>query len=429
MEGLLYCTLNMFCIAILGTILGRILRSSDKRVSQVTYSWFIISSIILCSSDLLWGIIDFSYQWSFSDYFDFAVNSIYHIFTIVVAYLWFLYAESEQESRTISTKIGWGISMIPLIVDIALILSSYKLDSVFRISNAGEYERGQLYMLHILICFFYIIFTSIKAFVRSFRKDNYMKKEKLRSIASFCIIPLISAVLQVLFVGSPMISAGVTFASLQVYVSSRELLISVDPLTKLNNRTEMVRYLDSKMRNRSPGKDLYLFIMDLDYFKRINDKYGHIEGDAAITIVAEALRKVVRKTSFFVCRYGGDEFVLIGEVKTDFDPSEFREEINRVLNEEREKQNKEYVLHMSIGYFKHNPEIHSVAEFVSAADKYLYKQKSDRLLKRSQRENEESSVDPEIKIEKKSEKRAEKKAAKKAEKKSVKKEEKIQNDK
>ena len=417
MEGLLYCTLNIFCIAILGTILGRIFRSSDKRVSQATYSWFIISSIILCSSDLLWGIIDFSYQWQFSETIDFAVNSIYHVFTIVVSYLWFLYAESEQESRTISTKIGWGISMIPLLVDIALIISSYKYDSVFRISSAGEYERGKLYEIHIMICFFYIIFTSIKAFVRSFRKDNYMRKDKLRSIASFCIFPLISAVLQVLFVGSPMISAGVTFASLQVYVSSRERLISVDPQTKLNNRMEMVRFLDNKMKNRSPGKDLYLFIMDLDYFKKINDKYGHIEGDIAITIVADSLRRIVRKTSFFVCRYGGDEFVVIGEVKPDFNPGEFREEINRVLKEESEKNGKEYTLHMSVGYFKYTPEIHTVAEFVSAADKYLYKQKSDRLLKRASKEQTENPLEEiGLKSEKKAVKKAEKKAAKKEDK-------------
>lgn len=392
MEGLLYCTLNIFCLAILGTILGRIFRSSDKRVSQVTYSWFIISSIILCSSDLLWGIIDFSYQWQFSETFDFAVNSVYHVFTIVVSYLWFLYAESEQESRTISTKVGLGISMLPLLIDIALVLSSYQFDSVFHVTEAGEYERGKLYVIHIMICFFYIIFTSIKAFVRSFSKDNYMRKDKLRSIASFCVFPLISAVLQVVFVGSPMISAGVTFASLQVYVSSREQLISVDPLTKLNNRMEMVRYLDNKMKSRSPGKDLYLFIMDLDYFKKINDKYGHIEGDTAITIVADALRRIVRKTSFFVCRYGGDEFVVVGEVKPDFDPAQFIEEINSVLKEENEKHGKEYTLHMSVGYFKYTPEIHSVAEFVSAADKYLYKQKSDRLLKRPQKETDEKKL-------------------------------------
>ena len=425
MEGLLYCTLNIFCLAILGTILGRIFKSSDKRVSQVTYSWFIIASIILCSSDLLWGIIDFSYNWQFSETIDFAVNSIYHVFTIVVSYLWFLYAESEQESRTISTKVGWAISMIPLLIDIALILSSYEYDSVFHINGAGVYERGKLYEIHILICFFYIIFTSIKAFVRSFRKDNYMRKDKLRSIASFCVFPLISAVLQVLFVGSPMISAGVTFASLQVYVSSREQLISVDPLTKLNNRTEMVRFLDNKMKNRSPGKDLYLFIMDLDYFKKINDKYGHTEGDIAITIVADALRNIVRKTNFFVCRYGGDEFVLIGEVKPDFEPSESREKINEVLKEEQEKHNKEYTLHMSVGYFKYTPEIHSVAEFVSAADKYLYQQKSERLLKRVQKDQSDNSLDD---IEVKVEKRADKKAAKKSEKKSSKKEEKVQKD-
>lgn len=409
MEGLLYCTINIFCLAILGTILGRIIRSSDKRVSQVTYSWFIISSIILCASDLLWGIIDYSYNWQFSEYFDFSVNSVYHVFTIVVAYLWFLYAESEQESRTISTKIGWSISIIPLLIDIGLILSSYKFDSVFRINSMGEYERGKLYVLHIFICFFYILFTSIKAFVRSFRKDNYMRKDKLRSISSFCVFPLITAVFQVLFVGSPMISVGVTFASLQVYVSSRERLISVDPLTKLNNRMEMVRFLDTKMKNRSPGKDLYLFIMDLDYFKKINDKYGHIEGDIAITIVADALKSVVRKTNFFVCRYGGDEFIIIGEVKSDFEPGKFMEEINRTLEEAREKNGKDYILHMSIGYFKYTPEIRSVAEFVSAADKYLYKQKSDRLLKRSQKEQDESSLENiDLKPEKKNLKKLEK---------------------
>lgn len=413
MEGLLYCTINIFCLAILITILGRIMSSSDKRVSQVTYSWFIISSIILCASDLLWGIVDYSYNWQFSDSFDFSVNSIYHVFTIVVSYLWFLYAESEQESRTISTKTGWSISVIPLLIDIGLILSSYKFDSVFRVNSAGEYERGRLYILHIFICFSYILFTSIKAFVRSFRKDNYMRKDKLRSISSFCIFPLITAVLQVLFVGSPMISAGVTFASLQVYVSSRERLISVDPLTKLNNRMEMVRFLDTKMKNRSPGKDLYLFIMDLDYFKKINDKYGHIEGDIAITIVADALKSVVRKTNFFVCRYGGDEFVIIGEVKSDFDPGEFREEINRALEEAREKNGKDYILHMSIGYFKYTPEIRSVAEFVSEADKYLYKQKSDRLLKRSSKEQDETSLaNSEAKPEKKNIKKFEKKSVK-----------------
>ncbi len=381
MSGVLYCTLNIFCISILVMILIRILRSSDKRVSQSIYSMFIIASAILCTSDLLWGVVDFSYHWQFSDSIDFIANSIYHIFTLVTSYMWYLYAESEQESRTISTKKGLAVSMIPFIVGIGIIIGSYWEQWVFFINDEGVYERGDLYIVHIAICFFYIVLTSLKAFIRSFYKVNYLKREKYRTLASFCIFPLITGVLQVMLIGSPMISAGVTFAALQVYVSTREQLISVDPLTKLNNRAEMVKYLDHKMKNRSLNKDLYLFIMDIDYFKKINDKHGHIEGDLAITIAADALKKAVRKTSFFICRYGGDEFVVVGETKPDFNPKEFCELVNEKLAEEALARGKSYTLHMSIGYFKYTPEVKSISDFINSADKYLYKQKSDRLLK------------------------------------------------
>lgn len=381
MEGILYCAINLFCLSILLMILLQILKSSDKRMSQMVYSWFIISSAILCASDLIWGIIDFSYTWQFSDSVDFVVNSIYHIFTLVTAYMWYLFAESEQETRTTSTKKGLLVSMIPFVVGISIIIGSYWKDWVFFINDEGVYQRGPLYIVHIAICFFYILLTSSKAFIRSFYKKNYIKREKYRTLASFCIFPLISGVFQVLLVGSPMISAGVTFAALQVYISTREQLISVDPLTKLNNRAEMVRYLDNKMKNRNPHKDLYLFILDMDYFKKINDKFGHIEGDTAIIIAADALRNAVNKTGFFVCRYGGDEFVIVGEVKPDFNPDEFCKLINEKLEEETKARGKDYMLHMSIGYFKYTPEIRDIAEFISSADKYLYKRKSERTIK------------------------------------------------
>lgn len=381
MEGILYCALNIFCLSILLLILVQIIRSADKRMSQRMYFWFIIASAILCTSDLIWGVIDYFYAWRFSDSVDFVVNSIYHIFTVVVAYLWFLFSESEQETRTVTTKTGGIISLIPLITDVVFIVSSYWLGGVFFVSEQGVYQRGPLYIVHILICLFYMSLTSLKALIRSFYKKNYIKRKEYRSLAFFCIYPLLAGVGQVCLVGSPMISAGVAFAALQIYMSSRERLISVDPLTKLNNRTEMERYLDNKMKNRSANKDLYLFIMDLDYFKKINDKYGHVEGDTAITIASDALKNVVRKTNFFACRYGGDEFVVVAEVKPDFDASEFCRTINEKLEEETKKHNKEYKLHMSIGYFKHSPEINGIYEFISAADRYLYKRKNEREIK------------------------------------------------
>ena len=113
MEGILYCTLNIFCLSILILILLQIIKSKDRRMSQMVYSWFIISSVILCGSDLVWGIVDFSSFWQFSDTVDFMVNSVYHMFTLVTAYMWYLFSESEMETRTTTTKKGLAVSLIP----------------------------------------------------------------------------------------------------------------------------------------------------------------------------------------------------------------------------------------------------------------------------------------------------------------------------
>ena len=383
MEGILYCTLNIFCLSILILVLLQIIKSKDRRMSQIVYSWFIISSVILCGSDLVWGIVDYNFVWQFSDSVDFMVNSVYHMFTLVTAYMWYLFSESEMETRTTTTKKGLAVSLIPLIIGISLIVGSHWENWIFFIDSEGVYQRGPLYIVHIFICFFYIILTSVKAFVRSFNKANYLNRAKYRTLAYFCIFPLIAGVFQVVLVGSSMLSAGVTFAAIQVYVRSRQQLISVDPLTKLNNRAEMERFIDHKMRNRNPNRDLYLFIMDMDYFKKINDKFGHIEGDEAITIVADALKAMVDGKGLYAFRYGGDEFVVSGEVKKDFDPDEFCFALNERLAKETEKREKEYELHMSIGYIKYTQDIKDVVEFIAAADEYLYKKKSERHIKRS----------------------------------------------
>ncbi len=382
MEGILYCTLNIFCFLILILVFLQIVKSKDKRMSQMVYFLFIISSMILCLSDLVWGIVDYALLWNFSDTVDFVINSIYHMFTLVTAYMWYLFSESEMGTRTTKTKKGLVVSLIPFFTGLSIIVGSYWNNWVFFINDAGEYQRGELYIVHIVICFFYILLTSVKAFVRSFKKVNYLERGKYRTLAYFCVFPLIAGVFQVALVGSSMLSVGITYAAIQLYVRSRQQLISVDPLTKLNNRAEMERFIDHKMKNRNPNKDLYLFIMDIDYFKKINDKFGHVEGDEAITIAAEAIINAIDKTGLSAFRYGGDEFVVSGEVKSDFIPTQFCVLVNEKLKEETERREKEYSLHMSIGYFKHTSEIKDITEFIAAADEYLYKRKSERNSKR-----------------------------------------------
>lgn len=83
-----------------------------------------------------------------------------------------------------------------------------------------------------------------------------------------------------------------------------------DSLTGLPNRARLAEILDHAWGQRRLDAHLALLFVDLDHFKRINDERGHDAGDELLTIVARRLRAVVRGRDG-VCRYGGDEFVVV----------------------------------------------------------------------------------------------------------------------
>jgi diguanylate cyclase (GGDEF)-like protein len=84
-----------------------------------------------------------------------------------------------------------------------------------------------------------------------------------------------------------------------------------DPLTGINNRASMDLHLDhevlSAVRHRTP---LSMLMIDVDYFKAVNDQHGHVAGDAVLATVAEAIVRCTRDSDV-VFRYGGEEFAVI----------------------------------------------------------------------------------------------------------------------
>lgn len=82
-----------------------------------------------------------------------------------------------------------------------------------------------------------------------------------------------------------------------------------DPLTGLLNRRGLMGTLESQFR-ANPAATAHLLIVDIDYFKRINDTYGHKVGDHVLCSVAQVLRQTARQGDL-VCRLGGEEFVVI----------------------------------------------------------------------------------------------------------------------
>jgi len=91
-----------------------------------------------------------------------------------------------------------------------------------------------------------------------------------------------------------------------------EQLASVDPLTGVANRRRFDAALEEEWRRSArAGRWLSLAIVDVDYFKRFNDRYGHLAGDDRLRGVATSLARSTRRAGNLVARYGGEEFGLI----------------------------------------------------------------------------------------------------------------------
>ncbi len=91
-----------------------------------------------------------------------------------------------------------------------------------------------------------------------------------------------------------------------------QYIAASDGLTNLANRRRFDEYLEQEWRRLAREKGvLSLILIDIDYFKKYNDTYGHLAGDDCLYKVANAIRDAVKRPADLVARYGGEEFAII----------------------------------------------------------------------------------------------------------------------
>uniref|UniRef100_UPI003569AD33 GGDEF domain-containing protein n=1 Tax=Halopseudomonas sp. TaxID=2901191 RepID=UPI003569AD33 len=85
----------------------------------------------------------------------------------------------------------------------------------------------------------------------------------------------------------------------------------IDALTGLPNRAGLQKRMDEEYeRWQRYGGQLLLVVLDVDHFKRVNDKFGHLAGDKVLRLIAQQLSRRLRKSDF-IGRFGGEEFVIL----------------------------------------------------------------------------------------------------------------------
>ena len=111
---------------------------------------------------------------------------------------------------------------------------------------------------------------------------------------------------------------------------------------------------------------------DINKMKVINDKYGHLQGDASICTVAEAI-KMTLPQDWIAVRYGGDEFIMVGECEDMEAAEKIKEELAENLEQVKTRRNLCFELTASIGaVIMHPGEPYSLDEYLRKADAAMY---------------------------------------------------------
>lgn len=100
-------------------------------------------------------------------------------------------------------------------------------------------------------------------------------------------------------------------SQLQETLAELEILVTTDPLTELPNRRSFFSRANTEFsRSTRYNRPLSLLMVDVDHFKEVNDRFGHLTGDAALQHIARTMKICVRESDM-IARYGGEEFVII----------------------------------------------------------------------------------------------------------------------
>ena len=164
---------------------------------------------------------------------------------------------------------------------------------------------------------------------------------------------------------------------IQEEVERMNMLVALDVLTECFNR----RYINEKLpieiaRAKKYKKNLSVMMMDIDYFKEINDEYGHLAGDYVLKKVVKIVKENIRALSDWIARYGGEEFVVVLNNTDSSKAFSLAERIRLAIENATFNYKKESIkVTVSIGVTSLSDNISNKNQLIERADENLYKAK------------------------------------------------------
>jgi diguanylate cyclase (GGDEF)-like protein len=190
----------------------------------------------------------------------------------------------------------------------------------------------------------------------------------------FELIPAVAALLQAFVYGVLLMWNCSALSLVIVYVFIQQRMIQYDSLTGAWTRASFDHFIEQKAAHSSKPDAFGMIFIDLDNFKQINDRCGHLEGDVALKEVVRLIRSALRKDDV-IARFGGDEFCILISETTENGLRDITARIAQRFIRYNSTSEKPYRLLYSIGYEVYDPRRYTIGQFLEHVDNLMYANK------------------------------------------------------
>ncbi len=342
-----YASFGLLAMALHIIINLELIRPSKMKISKVMYNYrcFLFAIFVYYLTDVLWGIL---YERGFLilAYVD---TVIYFLSMVMSLILWtrFVVSYLDHKGRfgKALTLMGWVITIYEVIV---LIVNLF-IPVVFSFNEEGIYVPGNGRYISLVAQIVLFVFTSIYAFYGAGKSEGRRKTHYL-TVASCGIVMTLFIVLQTVFPLLPFYAVGCLITSCLVHtfinndekrvnyqaLNSARQIVTRDALTGVKSVHAYTEAKDIIQQRLNSGdlKQFGVIVFDLNGLKRVNDTFGHEEGDKYIKTGCMLICKKFQHSPVF--RIGGDEFVVILEGDDYDDRVSLLDEFDRQIEDNRE---------------------------------------------------------------------------------------------
>lgn len=230
-QGVIYAEFDVWCMVIMIMLTLKTVFLSRQLEHQKLYLLLMAFAMVLVGSDFCYeiysaGVLKCSVSLAY------VFNIIYFSSSIAIAFLWFLYSQAVSNPDLFEKKWHRWVAAIPAVILLIGAIFTSRTKWVFYLDESGEYHRGTLNILYMVIPLVYFIGATIIAFINYLKKRDKHSLGQLKTVATFALFPIGAVGVQAFLVGFPAICIGASLGMLQVFLNNiakdREELIIRD---------------------------------------------------------------------------------------------------------------------------------------------------------------------------------------------------------